>query len=100
MNRLAAPSAVASAKIHLFNDYEHPLKLMNTVTTLLHDTATAPTDENIITIAIRIVNTSLVASPLFPILHAIKALLFLLTQDEQDRAEILAQCEFLKEGGR
>ncbi len=85
----------------ILNDYSHPLKLLNAVTTYFIDPATAPTDKNIISIATKIISAALVnKEPVVPRLHEALAMLFLLSSTELDRIEILAQCEFLKAGGR
>ena len=85
----------------ILNDYPHPLKLLNVVTNYFIDPATAPTDKNIISIATKIISAALVnKEPVVPRLHEALAMLFLLSSTELDRIEILAQCEFLKAGGK
>ena len=85
----------------ILNDYSHPLKLLNAVTTYFIDPATAPTDKNIISIATKIISAALVnKEPTEPSLHEALVMLFLLASSELERAEILAQCDFLKAGGR
>jgi len=88
-------------KINLLNDYEHPLKLLNAVAVNLIDPAIAPTDKNLIAIATKIISAAFVnKEPVEPRLHEALAMLFLLASSEPERAEILAQCDFLKAGGK
>jgi len=85
----------------LLNDYPQPLKLLNAVITYFNDTAIAPTDKNIVSIATKIISAALVnKEPVEPRLHEALAMLFLLASSEPDRAGILAQCDFLKAGGK
>ena len=87
--------------IKLLNDYPHPLKLLNAVTTYFIDTATAPTDRNLTAIATKSINAALVnKAPTESSLHEALAMLFLLSSTELDRIKILAQCDFLKAGGK
>lgn len=87
--------------IKLLNDYPYPLKLLNAATVNLIDPATAPTDRNLIAIATKIISATLVnKEPVEPRLHEALAMLFLLSSSELERIEILAQCEFLKAGGK
>ena len=80
-----------------------PLKLFAALTALFHDTATAPTNNNLTNKAQKLtykildsVEDGLATKEyLESSLHDLSALIFLLTKTEQERADILDQCDFL-----
>ena len=89
------------------DDYLRHLKLLAALTALYHDTATEPTNSNLIDTAQKL-NYKMLDSLedglatkeyLESSLHDLSALMFLLTKTEDERADILAQCNFLKESG-
>ncbi len=85
------------------DDFLSPLKLLAALTTLYHDTATEPTNANLIDKAQKLTFTILdgledglaTKEYLESSLHDLSVLMFLLTITEQERADILASCDFL-----
>lgn len=88
-------------------DYLRPLKLLAALTAFFHDTETAPTNSNLIDTAQKL-NYKMLDSLedglatkeyLESSLHDLSVLMFLLTKTEDERSDMLAQCDFLKECG-
>ncbi len=85
------------------DDFLRPLKLFAALTALFHDTATEPTTANLTDKAQKLAYKVLdrvedgIATKeyLESSLHDLSALIFLLTKTEDERADILAQCDFL-----
>ena len=78
-------------------EYQEPKRLLNTIVWLL-DQRVFLSNKNLASIATKIIES--LATHTTDLIPDLKAILFLLTLSELDRTEILAQCDFLKAGGR
>lgn len=77
-------------------EYQEPKRLINTIVWLL-DQRVFLSNKNLAFIATKIVES--LDPHATDLISDLKAILFLLTLSELEKTEILAQCDFLKEGG-